>query len=403
MKSPSEKGGMNWLKYNHKVFIVIKQYYIVKCVITQKFRLYPDKNQEQKLLETLDKCRFIYNKMLEGLNNQTKPNRFELQKSIPKIKEQYPELKEVYSKVLQYESYRLFSNLRALARLKKNGKKVGRLRFKGKGWFKTFTYNQSGFKIIKTNNRLDKLHLSKIGDIPVRIHRNIEGKIKQVTIKRYASGEWYAFLSVEDEIEKKETSIEKKVGIDVGVKHFLTDSNGLQIENPKFFDKSYKRLRKEQQKLSKKQKGSNNYNKQKKNVAKVHEKIVNCRDDFLHKVSRYYIDNYDFIAVEDLNIKKMIRNHHLARHINDVSWNRFMQFLSYKAERAGRIVVKVNPRGTSKEYRFGELDRDYNASLNILQRGLDKVGMGQTEATPVETEPLPIRASLVIEAGSSLR
>lgn len=403
MKSPSEKGGMNWLKYNHKVFIVIKQYYIVKCVITQKFRLYPDKNQEQKLLETLDKCRFIYNKMLEGLNNQTKPNRFELQKSIPKIKEQYPELKEVYSKVLQYESYRLFSNLRALARLKKNGKKVGRLRFKGKGWFKTFTYNQSGFKIIKTNNRLDKLHLSKIGDIPVRIHRNIEGKIKQVTIKRYASGEWYAFLSVEDEIEKKETSIEKKVGIDVGVKHFLTDSNGLQIENPKFFDKSYKRLRKEQQKLSKKQKGSNNYNKQKKNVAKVHEKIVNCRDDFLHKVSRYYIDNYDFIAVEDLNIKKMIRNHHLARHINDVSWNRFMQFLSYKAERAGRIVVKVNPRGTSKEYRFGELDRDYNASLNILQRGLEKVGMGQTEATPVETEPLPIRASLVIEAGSSLR
>lgn len=394
---------MNWLKYNHKVFIVIKQYYIVKCVITQKFRLYPDKNQEQKLLETLDKCRFIYNKMLEGLNNQTKPNRFELQKSIPKIKEQYPELKEVYSKVLQYESYRLFSNLRALARLKKNGKKVGRLRFKGKGWFKTFTYNQSGFKIIKTNNRLDKLHLSKIGDIPVRIHRNIEGKIKQVTIKRYASGEWYAFLSVEDEIEKKETSIEKKVGIDVGVKHFLTDSNGLQIENPKFFDKSYKRLRKEQQKLSKKQKGSNNYNKQKKNVAKVHEKIVNCRDDFLHKVSRYYIDNYDFIAVEDLNIKKMIRNHHLARHINDVSWNRFMQFLSYKAERAGRIVVKVNPRGTSKEYRFGELDRDYNASLNILQRGLDKVGMGQTEVKPVETEPLPIRASLVIEAGSSLR
>jgi putative transposase len=372
-------------------------------LLTYKFRIYPTKEQEQLLLKTLDKCRFVYNKMLESLSKQDKPNRMELQNSIPKLKEKHPELKEVYSKVLQYEVYRLFSNLRALAKLKKNGKKIGKLRFKSKGWFKTMCYNQSGFKIIKTNKRLDLLHLSKIGDIPIKIHREVKGKIKQIIIKKYNSCKWFAYIQVDSNIEKENKPIEKKVGIDVGIKYFLTDSDGLQIENPKFLDKSYKRLRIEQKKLSRKKEHSKNREKQRIKVAKVYEKIVNQREDFLHKLSRYYVNNYDFIAVEDLNIKNMVRNHYFSKHINDASWNRFIQFLSYKAERAGKIVVKVNPRGTSKEYKFGKLNRDYNASLNILQRGLEKVGMGQPEFTPVETEPLLVRASWVIEAGSSLR
>ncbi|MDI6859884.1 MAG: hypothetical protein QMC85_05250 [Methanocellales archaeon] len=111
---------------------------------------------------------------------------------MPSLKEEHPELKNIYAKVLQYEVYRLFSNLRSLAMLKKNGKKIGKLRFKGKGWFKTFTYNQSGFKVIETGKRLDRLHLSKIGDIPIRTHRDVEGKIKQITIKRHRSGKWFA-------------------------------------------------------------------------------------------------------------------------------------------------------------------------------------------------------------------
>lgn len=371
-------------------------------MITYKFRLYPSKQQEKKLLEILDKCRFVYNKMLEGLNEQDNPNRLELQNSIPELKEKYPELKEVYSKVLQYESYKLFSNLRALARLKKNGKKVGRLRFKSKGWFKTAHFNQSGFKIIKTDKRCSKLHLSKIGDIPIRIHREVREKIKQIVIKRYNSGKWYACIQVENSIELEKKPIKKKVGIDVGIKYFSTDSDSLQTENPKFLDKSYKRLRREQKKLSRKEKGSNKYKKQRIKMARVHEKIVNQRDDFLHKVSRYYANRYDFIAVEDLDIKNMVRSH-LAKWINDASWSRFIQFLSYKAGNAGRIVVKVNPRGTSQEYNFGKLDRDYNASLNILIRGLEKVGMGQPELRPTETEPLLVRASSVVEMGSSLR
>lgn len=368
-------------------------------MITYKFRLYPNKEQEKNLLWTLDKCRFVYNKMLEGLNGQDKPNRLELQNSIPELKEEHPELKEVYSKTLQYESYRLFSNLRALAKLKKNGKKVGKLRFKSKSRFKTFSYNQSGFKIVATDKRLDKLHLSKVGDIPIRVHRKIDGRIKQVIVKRYKSGKWFALVQVENNVEKESKPIKKKVGIDVGIKHFLTDSDGRQIENPKFYEKTLKRIKKEQRKLSRKKKGSKNREKQKRRLAKAHEKLINQRDDFLHKLSRFYADNYDFVAREDLNIKNMVRNRFFAQKILDASWNKFFSFLSYKVENTGGIVTKVNPRNTSKE---GDkrLDRDYRASINILNRGL--VGQGLPEFKPVETGPLPIRASSVVEAGSSL-
>jgi putative transposase len=373
-----------------------------KNMLTYKFRLYPSRQQEQKLSETLDKCRFVYNTLLDRLNEQKVIDKNQIQGDVTDLIRVEKDLKNVYSKVLQYESYRLFSNLRALAQLKKNGKKVGRLRFKGKGWFKTISYNQSGFKIIETGKRCDRLHLSKIGDIPIRMHREVKEKIKQIIVKRYSSGKWLACIQAENNIEKENKPIEKRVGIDVGIKHFLTDSDGLQIENPKFLGKSYKKLRREQRMLSRKKKGSNNRQKQRVKVAKVHEKIVNQREDFLHKLSRYYADSYGFIAVEDLNIRNMVRSH-LAKSINDASWNRFMQFLSYKVENTGGMVVRVNPRGTSQEYSFGELDRDYNASLNILVRGLEKVGMGHTEVTPTEMRPLPIRASFVVEVGSHLR
>jgi putative transposase len=170
--------------------------------------------------------------MLEGLNNQERPNRLELQSKILKLKEQHPGLKGVHSKVLQMVVYQLFSNLRALAQLKKNGKKVGKLRFKGRGWFKTFMYNQSGFELRKTGKRLDRLWLSKIGDIPIRIHREIDGNIKQVVIKRYNSGKWFACVSVESNVPIEQKPIQKAVGLDVGLEHFTTDSDGKRVENP---------------------------------------------------------------------------------------------------------------------------------------------------------------------------
>jgi len=350
--------------------------------IAYKFRLYPTEDQEKRLLETLEICRQTYNYFLSKIKESEKiPSRLELQAELPKLKKEKPELKEVYSKVLQMVLYQLYSNLKALAKLKRNGKKVGKLRYKGK-WFKTFVYNQSGFKIIKTGKRLDKLHLSKIGNIPIRIHREIEGKIKQVIIKRYRSGKWFALICVEKE-KKKLPKTGKVIGIDVGIRSFLTDSEGRQIENPRFYEKTLERIKIEQRRLSKKRKGSKNYEKQRRKLAKAYEKLVNQRNDFLHKLSRFYVENYDVICVENLNIRNMVRNHNLAQKILDASWGKFLHCLTYKAENAGKQVVKVNPRGTSKGLTYNNPLRDYISACRILMRGWD------SPDSLLERRPLP--------------
>lgn len=356
---------------------------------TYHFRLYPTKDNEKKLFFTLNRCRLAYNKLLEGLNKGQKRN--ELQHSLLEMKEQFPELKQVHSKVLQMENYRLFSNLRALSKSKKKGRKVGALRFKGRDWFKTFTMNQTGFKIIKIPTRYDKLKLSKIGEIPFIMHREPEGKIKQITVKHYPSGKWYASIICENKIEIQKTINQKKVGIDLGIKNFAFDSDGNHFDNPKHLHNSLGKLAIEQRKMAKKKRGSRNRNKQRIKVATIHEKITNQRDDFLHKLSNHYVRNYGFIAVENLHVSNMVRNRHLAKSISDVSWSRFIQFLSYKAENAGVTLAKVNPRYTSQicsscgnvvrkclqerthKCSCGlEIDRDLNASINILKLGLEQ-------------------------------
>ena len=161
------------------------------------------------------------------------------------------------------------------------------------------------------------------------------------------------------------------VGIDVGVRYFLTDSDGRQIENPRIYEKTLKRLKIEQRRLSKKKKGSKNYEKQRRKLAKKYEKLVNQRDDFLHKLSRFYIDNYDVICVENLNIRNMVHNGNLAQKILNASWSKFIAMLSYKAERASRRVIKVNPRGTSEGLTMDNPYRDYISACRILMRGWD--------------------------------
>ncbi len=372
--------------------------------LAYKFRLYPTKEQEKKLLQTLDKCRFVYNYLLE---QKSKHNlkRKELQALLPKLKKEHSGLQSVYSKVLQYENYRLHSNITALYQLKNNGKKIGKLRFKGKGWFKTFVYNQSGFKIIEHATRHDTLHLSKIGDIPFVMHREVKGEIKQVVIKHQPSGRWFVFVIAQTKEEKPKNINNKKVGIDLGLDNFAYDSDGNRFKAAKYLYNSLDKLKKEQRKLSRRKKKSKNRAKQKIKAARVHEKIVNQRDDFLHKLSRYYVDTYGFIAYEDLNIKSLVKNHYLAKSITDVSWSRFIHMLQYKAERAGIEVTKVEPKNTTQRCSHcGRLvkkslsvrthkcecgfivDRDYNSAINILKKA---IGQELSESTPVETEPLP--------------
>ena len=371
--------------------------------VTYKFRLYPSKEEEKKLLFILEVCRLLYNFFLAIWNDSEKiPSRYKLQAMLPVMKTEHKGLKQVNSKTLQMVLFMLYNNLKVLRELKKKGRKVGKLRYKKPGQFKSFILNQSGFKVIKMDKRLDTLYISKVGNVLIRAHREIEGKIKQVIVKRYKSGEWYALISVDREVSVITKTIEKVIGLDVGIKFFLTDSEGRQIENPKFYKKTLERLRIEQRKLSRKKKGSQNRKKEILRLAKLHQRLTNQRDDFLHKLSRFYVDNYDLIAVEGLNIKGMVKNHHLAQSILDASWSKFFGMLDSKAGIAGSLVSKVNPRGTSKEHKYGmEIDRDYNASINILERGLAGQGL---PFVPSEVEPLreliPISASSIVEVGS---
>jgi putative transposase len=318
--------------------------------LTYRYRLYPSKAQERKLLATLDQCRWLYNQFLERLNrkeNGKTPRRYELQATLPRLKRECPELKQIHSKVLQMVLHQLYSNLRALAELKRNGRKVGKLRFKGWGWFKSFTYNQSGFKIVEGHGKRKELWLSKIGAIPIVLHRNVDGKIKQIHIKRERSGKWFACFSIEVEGAPKVGKISKPVGIDLGITHYTTDTSGNFVEHPHSITKSEWRLKREQRGLSRKQKGSKNRAKQRVRLARAHERVRNQRLDFLHKLSRRYVNIYDFIAVEDLGVKELIETAHNGKNRADAAWAAFLHMLTYKAERAGRWAVKVEPRGTT--------------------------------------------------------
>jgi len=363
-----------------------------------KLRIYPNKEQTEKLDFALDTCRQAYNMMLGELNEQVIIDRNMIQATLPDLKICEPKFREVYSKTLQYECYRLFSNLSALRVLKKNKKKVGRLRFKGKGWFKTINYNQSGFSLDKENK---KLNLSKIGNIKIKLHREVEGKIKQITIKK-SIDKWYVTI-ITDAVIKTRCG-DKVIGIDLGINNYLVDSDNNKVENPKVLNQYKKELRIKQKSLSRKKKGSKNRLKVKKQVAKLYEKITNVRRDFLHKLTTKLVKENKFIAMEKLDIRQMSQQKYFnARNMLDCSWGEFGNLLNYKAENAGCLVVKVNPKNTSKmcsscgnlqdmplwkrtyECDCGlKLDRDYNSAKNILNLGQELSYVETNSSVPQE-------------------
>ncbi|VVB61062.1 putative transposase [uncultured archaeon] len=355
-----------------------------------RFRLYPNKEAEDKLFSNFKICSFVYNWCLEhNIWNDS---------VLPQLKEVYPDIKEVHSIVLQNVIHQVRDNIKVLSALKKKGKKVGRLRHKPRH---SMIYEQTGFKI---DGNL--LRLSRIGAIPIVISRPIKGEIKQIIIKHTKTNNWFAVVvSRTNEIDdwfafrktyRKPVSF-KAIGIDLNVSNFSTDSDGLVIEHPRNVRKAEKKLRRQQKKLSRKTRGSHNRNKQRRIVAKVHEKVENRRNDFLHKVSRYYVNNYDLISLEDLNIKGLIgmSNSGMAKAIHDASWGKFDNYVQYKAENAGKLAVFVIAKGTTidcsacgkavpKElserthrcpYCGSVMPRDYNSSRNINFRGLQMVGV----------------------------
>jgi len=364
-----------------------------------KFQLKLSKAQEVKLERTLDLCRGMYNKLLNELNEQEVIDKSHIQGVIPDIKICEPKYKEVYSKTLQYECYRLFSNLKGLSKSKAKGNIVGRLRFKGKKWFKTIVYNQSGFKLIDTNKHYNKLKISKIGEIKIRQHREVEGKIKGIIIKRKVDT-WEAHIVTDADYEIGSGNDE--VGIDMGVLTFITTSKYETFSNPLFMNKSLEKLQSLHKRISKSKKGSNNRKKICGQLQKVWEQIDNQKKDYFHKISTHLVNNSKFIAVEKLDIKSMTKNvkgdYYNHRNILDSSWRMFLQMLKFKAENAGIEYVEVEPKNTTKmcskcgklknmplnvrRYECGcglELDRDYNASINILAKGKGFAFVGENE------------------------
>ncbi|GBE54155.1 MAG TPA: transposase [Euryarchaeota archaeon] len=374
---------------------------------TYKYRLESNREQKQKLEATLDTCRYLYNDTLACRERQAELYRLPMTKqwitvedqinALPGQKQEDKYLPLVHSQVLQDVIHRVDNSFKNFFRHLKHHEQSGYPRFKCYNRYNSFTYPQTGFKIVDR-----KLELSYIGKVNVKIHKSLRGKIKTCTIKRDIDA-WYACFSVkiEDSLPEK-TVIKSAVGIDVGINPLIAQSNGEKTKPPKFILQSEHKLAKEQRKLSRKQKESHN-NKQRVIVAKVHRHIRQQRMDFHHKLSRELVAQYDFIAFEDLRIKNMIRNHNLAKSISDVSWNILQSFTAYKAEWAGKVVTFVNPKNTSQEcsscgkivkknlsikvhkcpYCGLVLDRHVNAAINILKRGLIKVGLGYTDLMPV--------------------
>lgn len=263
-------------------------------------------------------------------------------------------------------------------------KGAGYPRFQGRNRYNSFTYPQSGFEL-----EYGKINLSKIGNIKIVQHREIEGKIKTCTIKKDID-QWYVTFSCDTDIPIIPVEVKTKTGIDVGLKSLITMSNGSQIEPPEFLRVSEKRLSREQIHLSKKKLRSNNRNNQRIIVSKVHRRIRNQRKDFAHKTSRTLVNTYDHIVFEDLQIRNMVKNHHLAKSISDAGWSQLINFTKTKAEYAGKIVELVNPRNTSQNcsscgnlvkknlsqrthncpFCGLVLDRDHNAAINIENKSL---------------------------------
>jgi len=386
------------------------------AMLACKFRLYPSRAAEEKLVSALNGCRIIYNEILGQMNEAREiGNRLseaDTQDIAKNVRNSGPVFEHVHSKVAQMVSRRLWASIHALAALKRKGKKIGRLRFKPRDRFTSFEYNQSGFEI-----RDGAVWLSKIGEVKCVTHRELPGVARGVVIKHAGDGKWWAIVQCHVPKREARAILEpREVGIDVGVSLFAMDSNGNATANPKFMAKALPALRKASKSLSRKHRGSGRYRKARVKLSKLYATIANKRHDFLHKISSWYVANHDVICVEKLNIRALVmkgRCKTLHRNIMDAAWREFIHMLGYKASSAGKRALLVDPRHTSSDCsRCGTrvpkqlwervhscpvcgltCDRDYNAALNILARG--------TGHAPTSAEGRPLPASTVLQTVAS--
>lgn len=368
-----------------------------------QYRIYPTKKQLKCLESTLEECRWLSNHLLENRKNAYEQEGKSLscygqQATYPILKEQRPSLNSVHSQVLQNVAVRIDLALKAFFRRIKAGEKPGYPRFKGYGRYDSFTFPQSGFSITHDS----RVSLSKIGAVKMVYHRPVRGSLKTATVHKSSTGKWSITFSCECDPQRLDP-LTSQVGIDVGLMTFATLSSREEIDNPRFFRKEEKALKRVQRQHAKLTKGTPERKKHRKVVARVHERVTFKRQDFTHQQSRQIVDRYGVICVEDLNVNRMLHNHCLAKSISDAAWSAFFSQLSCKAEEAGRQFIKVNPAYTSQtcsgcghrqKMPLSErvyhcpccllsLDRDLNAAKNILSVGLHTLGIQPLEAPAI--------------------
>jgi len=372
---------------------------------TYRYRLYPTRSQETNLWRVLDACRGLYNMalaerkvayQLEGRRVSTA----ELYALAKHYRRTFPHADQMFSQTAQSVIEQVDLAFEAFFRRVKAGEKPGYPRFKGRNRFNSFLFKQFGMGV-----RLDgrRLKLYGVGRVRVRWHRPLEGVVKTVRIQHKA-GRWYACFACEVPEPEPLPKTGKAVGLDVGLSALLTTSEGTKVAHPAFYRAGQRRLRILQRKLARAKRGSANWKKTLRAVHRQQAHVANQRHDFLHKLSASLVREYDRIALEDLRVRSMVRNHHLSKSILDSGWATFRQYLAYKAESAGREVAFVDPAYTSRccsqcgavfqDFDLStrwvacacglSLDRDHNAALNILRRaGWD---------TPVPDNAAPLSA-----------
>ncbi|MDE1861184.1 MAG: transposase [Candidatus Micrarchaeota archaeon] len=367
----------------------------MNCTRAYKFRIYPDAARQEEIDERLILAQQFYNKLLEKSiqsykNGNHKVSMAQFNRFVKEIVAEDKKFLKLYSQTrceIEYRLMKAYQNFFRRVKEKKQGKKqeVGFPRFRSRDRYKSITYPQDNgsFSIHK-----GRLRVSRIGTMPIELHRTIEGKIKTLSIKK-DTDKYYAIFTAITDIKIPEVENSNPVGIDLGLNSFIALSDGMKVEKPKFMQQKRKRIAIWQKRVARRDKGSKRREKAKAGLQKTYEHMTNQSDDYLHKLSKTLVTSgYTSFAVEDLQIQNMVKNHRLAGAIHNASWNRFIQLLSYKAESAGLRIEKVDARNTSKTCsNCGNIqdmplseriyncqrcamskDRDINASINILHR-----------------------------------